>query len=766
MNKLYLFFLLVFSFTFSSNPVSAQGRYNVNLDLHLELNSSKNTTKPLSVFVKGDLSKIQEAVRLAGGTYKFGLKNIASVVLPANSIIDFLEKPGVEKVEYYNVKGYALDSNDLMRENNNLDSLHSGEGNLPMPITGEGVIVATIDSGLEWQHPDFQNPDGSTRIIAMWDQMLSCTTPPIGFGFGCEFSSTLIDNGNIFHNPDVQFGHGTRVAGIAAGNGSAVSKYKGGAPNADIIHVNIDFNNFVPNFVDGIYYTFNLATSLGKPCVINSSVGYYSGPHDARELSTSMIENILNAAPGRVLVQAAGNGGDSYVHLNYPVTADTSFTYFRFSTPEGGIGWPVYAIQSEFDNVDFAIGHVDRNTFEYFSGTSFHNISEMGLSSTHTLDSINETVYHNGVLKGEVVIYGQWAGDSYYLYCHITPTDTQDNWEFQTTGSGNFHVWSHRNLITNSRMLEPGNVPTPADIPRMAYYQFPDKDYSIVGGWNCSEEVITVGNYNNAAYLVMYDTDTLWNNAGQVYYDRGSLVPSSSRGPTRLGVFKPDITASGNHTFSATSLDRLAAHMVNGQDRLAPEGWHVLMGGTSGSAPVVTGAVGCFLELFPEATHIEIRDALRASAKIDTFVTNGFPTPPSHFWGYGKLDAFSLVANHIVYGCTDPTQTNYNPDANVDDGTCFLSSGEDLLLDKPYLLVAPNPFTEETVIDFHLTEQVNNKVAGLTLYDMAGRVVHRYELSTATGSIKFERGNLDAGFYIWELSMEGETILNRKVVIF
>lgn len=766
--KIYnLTFFLCLTFIFNTIGLNAQSRYNINLDLHFELERSKNTSKILPVFVQGDLDKIELAVRVAGGEYKYGLKDIASVTLPANQIIDFLQKDGIEKVEFYNVKGHHL--SDFLRVNNNIDSVHQGLGNLPFPVKGKDVIVGIIDSGLETEHPDFQNPDNSTRLISMWDQLENCQ-PPSGYNYGCEYLSSAITAGTTNHEPDVQFSHGTKVAGIAVGNGRAVpGRYTGAAPEADIIHVNIDFQYFVNHFVDGLYYIFNKAAALGKPCVINSSVGYYSGQHDGRELSTQMIRNIINARPGRSLVQAAGNGGDSYIHLSYPVTSDTSFTTFRHSTPEGGIGFEIVAFKSEFDNVEFSMGVRDRNNHTFYGRTNFYTIADLGLSSSNPIDSIVENVYYNGVLKGRMAYYGQLAGDSYYMYCKVTGADNpQDHWEFQTTGSGRFHVWSHRWLITNSRMLEPGATPTVADFPEMAYYKYPDFEYTIVGGWNCAEEVITVGNYNNASHLVMYDTDTLWNESSAgVRLTRGSLHPSSSQGPTRLGVLKPDITASGDFTFAATSFARLAFHMApSGQDRLAPEGWHVLMGGTSGSAPVVTGAIGCYLELYPNATNAKIKMDLANSAKVDNFVATGYPAAPNYFWGHGKLDVYQFLSNSVAYGCTDQGALNFDNMATIDDSTCvYTSTNVELLAEKSYIRVTPNPFTTNATINFHLEDMDIQDDTKLKLFDVTGRVLKTYSIATKTGSIDFDRGSLDAGLYLWEISTNNKRIAYQKVVI-
>ncbi len=764
MNKLSILLTLCFSIFFVS--AFAQSSYNVNINLHRELNKIGHSSTLLPLFVKGDLNKIQFAARTFGGIYLYGYGDVARVDLPANQIKLFLDNEGIEKAEFHNSEPKFM--NDFQLETNNLDSVHAGHGILPMPVKGKDVIVGIIDAGLEFKHPDFRDPvTDESRILYMWDQVYAGCASPTGYNYGCEI------NGNDFdappypaHFPDVEFAHGTRVASLAVGNGSSVSpaKYVGGAPEADIISVNIRFTYFESSFVDAMQYIYQKAAALGKPCVINSSVGSYTGAHDARDLTTALIVNMLNAASGRTLVQAGGNAGDSYQHLSYPVTADTSFTWFRYSTPVGGIEFPVYAFRTDFDNVNFGFAARDRNSNFYYGNTAFHNISEMNLSPSHPLDSIVEALYHNGQLLGTIKYYGKYEGDSYYMLCHIAAVNYYDHWEFQTTGSGQFHIWSHRQEIGNSRMMEPGSVPDVTTLPAMVNYQFPDKEYTIVGKWACHEEVITVGNYHNSAYSLTFNPDTLWNFQNNAFQPRGGLVHRSSRGPTRLGLIKPDITASGDHTLAATSMTRLAHHNCCEQGNLAPEGFHIVMGGTSASAPILSGAVACYLQLYPNATNIEIRDALKTTALVDSFVTTGFPPVPSNDWGAGKLDAFQFLVQSMTYGCTDPYAPNYDSTAVIDDGSCILSSNEELLIDQPYLLVSPNPFTDHSLVEFHLSESLAGTTE-LSLYDVAGRQLYSKAIDRSTGSVHFDGSALSPGLYIWKLSQNGSEVIHRKVAV-
>ena len=94
---------------------------------------------------------------------------------------------------------------------------HSGSG-VFAGNAGAGVIVGMVDTGLDWSHDDFKNPDGTSRILALWDQN-STVTPPAGYGYGTEWSNAQITAGTCTHH-DTN-GHGTHVMGSAAGDGSA-----------------------------------------------------------------------------------------------------------------------------------------------------------------------------------------------------------------------------------------------------------------------------------------------------------------------------------------------------------------------------------------------------------------------------------------------------------------------------------------------------------------------------------------------------------------
>jgi subtilisin family serine protease len=222
--------------------------------------------------------------------------------------------------------------------------------------TGKGVIVAIIDSGIDFSHPYFQTIDSApptTRILSIWDQGLvpitgnananlneKCPTLSSTHKYGVEYDSKAINDslqGVTGNNPKVRhrdcLGHGTHVASIAAGNGQDKTlyqntqnefKYVGVAPMADLIIVKIfgleqdpildvatkDKMEWLTRFMDAITYVLDKAAALNKPVVINCSLGNAMGPHDGFADEDDFVTKKLAGTKGKILVAAAGNAAN------------------------------------------------------------------------------------------------------------------------------------------------------------------------------------------------------------------------------------------------------------------------------------------------------------------------------------------------------------------------------------------------------------------------------------------------------------------------
>ena len=212
---------------------------------------------------------------------------------------------------------------------------------------GVGVIVAVIDTGIDIFHESFRKPDGKTRILELWDQSApgGGVPPPAKFRRGGQvFDSAAINQALTAGPPFVSIdanGHGTHVAGIAAGNGrqddrcAFPGRYVGVAPEADLIIVKaIDLPpDVLPGDVDeAMRWCAEARTRLpgNKPVVINCSFGLDTGPHDGRGTLDGFIDGILRPAggppPGVAIVVSAGNAGDLEIHESGVVAQNGSST--------------------------------------------------------------------------------------------------------------------------------------------------------------------------------------------------------------------------------------------------------------------------------------------------------------------------------------------------------------------------------------------------------------------------------------------------------
>lgn len=283
----------------------------------------------------GDISRIADEVvkveELLAGYAIIRLPQSLVVSLAEIEEIEYIEKP---KRLFYNVTD-AINSSCFLPVTVR-----------PPYLTGQGVIVAVIDSGIDYMHEDFRNTDGSSRILYLWDQTLQAESvnagipaesgyagtaaPPAGFYDGVEFDKERIDAAlaagstqeayRIVPSRDIS-GHGTAVAGIAAGNGSDSSgQYSGAAPKSEMIIVKLgnpqpDSFPRTTELMRALTYCVRKAIALTRPVAINISFGNTYGAHNGNSLLERFIDNVSEV--GRtVICVGSGNEGASLGHAS------------------------------------------------------------------------------------------------------------------------------------------------------------------------------------------------------------------------------------------------------------------------------------------------------------------------------------------------------------------------------------------------------------------------------------------------------------------
>ena len=198
----------------------------------------------------------------------------------------------------------------------------------PPKLYGTGVLVAIIDSGIDYANLDFRNADGTTRIYSLWDQTIP-GNPPEGYVQGTEYTQEKINEALQQENrtermkivpSEDRSGHGTAVAGIAAGNGrgSQGGRYRGVAPEAELLIVKMGIPGEygfprTTQLMRGVDYIIRKAEELKKPVAVNISFGNTYGSHDG----TSLLERYLNTVSERwknVICVGSGNEGTTAGH--------------------------------------------------------------------------------------------------------------------------------------------------------------------------------------------------------------------------------------------------------------------------------------------------------------------------------------------------------------------------------------------------------------------------------------------------------------------
>ncbi|MBQ9155716.1 MAG: S8 family serine peptidase [Eubacterium sp.] len=237
------------------------------------------------------------------------------------------------------------------------------------PLYGRGTLIAILDSGVDFRHPDFRHPDGRTRILSYWDQSLPYDgVNPYGLGriFSEEDLNAILDGSSTtshgtFHDsavPDSAFipaidsnenvnmtasaanyapapdlsGHGTHVAGICAGNGRVSGgRYHGVAPEASLLVVRMEQAPGRPGFYHtdyaslmmGVDYAVRYSQDAGMPLAVNISYGSNDGAHDGSSLIEQFIENCIYYGKNTITI-ATGNEGLSRRHSSAVISSNIS----------------------------------------------------------------------------------------------------------------------------------------------------------------------------------------------------------------------------------------------------------------------------------------------------------------------------------------------------------------------------------------------------------------------------------------------------------
>ncbi|MEA1996680.1 MAG: S8 family serine peptidase, partial [Gemmatimonadota bacterium] len=605
-------------------------------------------------------------VRLAGEdelSMPSGLKLMARRGDLAAALLDLSKLPQVassEAVRYIRSERLFFPCDDP-----GVLSVRAARVPIKLSVTGKGVLLGVLDSGIDWKHRDFRRSDGSTRIVAILDMSLTIDSltnrdyaedgPFGGVLFTEERINEALENGEEIGHCDYM-GHGTHVTGSAAATPvvppDTIGVYGGVAPDADIVFIKVSrtprdslFGD--ANIMNGLAFLDSLARARGQPYVCNMSFGSMLGSHDGRDPFESFIADFAkDSPPGQAIVVASGNERRKRNHASGSLSSNGGDS-LELTVNINGSG-------SKNDELRVEIWLSEEHPGLTFSlagpGGNLYGPYEDGYSSGDTLfteDGI--LVVENAYLGPEPESGDRLIAVEFYdLAALDEEIDLEDNveiargtWSFiLESDTGSFDAYLYGTSGLNARFgtyaSELGSVTVPGTHP----------------------ELITVG-----AYATRQDWNPLEESVSSARNYVGRLTPGeltyfTGLGPNRKGVIKPDITAPGRWVMASMSsyawpLDEplsMFGSPIGSKPLLmiATDSIHAASQGTSFATPMVAGIAALLLEADPGLTQRQIKDLLTSTATSDSATGAGLP---DNFWGYGRADAISSL--YQVLGLED-----------------------------------------------------------------------------------------------------------------
>ena len=483
----------------------------------------------------------------------------------------------LERIEYIEKPKRLFFATENGRRSSCIEAVQQNRDRNGLALTGRGVIVAVIDSGIDYAHPDFRKEDGTTRILLLWDQEL-------GEVFDSETINRALEEPDgplrdqICPSRDLS-GHGTVVAGIAAGNGRASEgRYRGVAVESELIVVKLGAqkeNSFprTTELMRAVDFCVMEAARRKRPVVLNISFGNNYGSHSGTSLLETYLDDMSDFWKTEIVV-GSGNEGNTAMHtagiLKQGKQEEVEIAVSDYENAMNLQIWKNYV-----DEIQIAVVHPN--------GRSTGTLQERAGAQRFTVGNTELLIYY-----GEPSPYNRYQE----IYMDFIPSENYIDsgiWKIrilpQKIVAGKYNMWlpSGGVLNTATGFLRPVEETT-LTIPSTA------------------SKVLTVGAYD-------------------ARYEKAAAF--SGRGYTRVtDQIKPDLVAPGVEITSC-----------------APGGGYQTRSGTSMAAPFVSGSAALLMQW----GIVDGNDPYLYGEKIKAYLIRGakqlpaggeFPNP---VWGWGAL---------------------------------------------------------------------------------------------------------------------------------
>ena len=708
------------------------------LTKHMTGSDYSSLTEYLPLLIKTSLTKSE--LRKFGVLVYVQIGDITTAKVPIQNIENLVKH---ERVSFIQMPKKLTAHTD-----ESLDEIKAPQARQQYNVSGKGVIIGVVDTGIDWRHNDFRNADGTTRIKALLDFSDPGDTNGDGFLDGpdqyggtlyteLEINNALNSIGTV--NESDVVGHGTHVAGIAAGNGLATGNgipagtYVGIAPEADLIivkgtrdHGSNSFNEW--DYINGMHFIDSLATAWGKSYVINLSLGGSGGPHDGKGLGEQAIDNLVGPGiTGKAVVVSAGNDGGKAIHASGTFSGGTTSIESKFTiqdyTPNSGNIDDIIQFDGWYKSLfNYSIQVITPGGSSYGPVSSGH---DSGFDTAEGLIYISNAKGGPSSLNGDKYILIQ----VYDYYSNKTPKAGE--WKIKVFGSaGRFDYW-----LGGSSM----DVHFSSNV-----------DYTMIAGTpGTAFNAITVGSYVTKSHWTDLDGNSLYIPGLNV----NEASDFSSPGPTRDGRVKPEICAPGEKIASSYSITAPPSGsysiFTSGSGDypnayICQDNKHALTQGTSMAAPHVTGVVALMFEKYPNRDAIQVRSSLVETARNDSYTSS----IPNDKWGHGKIDVLAALLDLPV---------------SEHDKTPALPKST--LLYQNY----PNPFNPSTVISYFLKSPSNVTVRVINVLGQTIQTLVKKDQVSGIHHIKWNGKDnagrpVSSGIYFYRLEA-GSFTQTRKMIL-
>lgn len=455
-------------------------------------------------------------------------------------------------------------------------------------LNGAGTIVGVVDTGIDARHPAFAG-----RILRIWDQTMP--GPGVAEGaYGRELSGPLMTTSRD------TVGHGTHVAGIAAGDDPT---FGGIAPRADLVVVKSTLQD--AHIADGIRYVFRVAGDLDRPVVVNLSLGGHADSHDGTDSLSAIVD--AETGPGRIVCCAAGNEGNDNIHAQASVPANATPRRMRFRVPPNTIAVAeVNAWYGGANRLEVAV----RTPGGYL--TPFQPVISTGNpSQLHGLPDARVRITTPGP----------------------DPANNDVNFLVQLTGTSQVTpvrggVWQLllRNASGTAAVIDAWTLDDQHS-PEVVWSGTSVRDSMKIGSPGAARSAVTVASYT---------TKTSWTDiqgqARQIGLTLDDISDFSSEGPLRNNARKPDVAAPGAMIVSA-----LSSHSAPDPAEMISSDF-VVMAGTSMATPFIAGLTALLLQRSRKLDPAGLKALLGGNSVIPGQPAGTFDPK----WGFGLIDAIAL----------------------------------------------------------------------------------------------------------------------------